>query len=75
MSDASLFSHFYAYWKCVIFSNIVYEAIVVAAYMMLLIESFAATTYGAPDQDALWRKDKQKLPLPVSFECRLIIVS
>ena len=42
---------------------------------MLLIESFAATTYGAPDQDALWRKDKQKLPLPVSFECRLIIVS
>jgi len=48
-------------------SEILYEAIVVAAFMMLLIELFAATSHTGNSQDALIQKDKTKLPLPFCF--------
>ena len=35
--------------------------------MMLLIELFASTSHTGTSQDALIQKDKQKLPLPVSY--------
>jgi hypothetical protein len=45
----------------------VYEAIVVSAFMFLLVESIAATTEIGTTQAALLKKDKNKLPAPVSL--------
>jgi hypothetical protein len=45
--------------------TIVYVAIVVSAFMMLLVESVAANTNAGSTQEALMKKEKTKLPAPV----------
>lgn len=47
---------------------IVYVAIVVSAFMMLLVESVASASLTGTTQEALLKKDKTKLPFPVSPE-------
>ncbi|KAF8520864.1 DUF300-domain-containing protein [Hysterangium stoloniferum] len=45
-------------------SETLYEAIVVGAFMFLLIESVASTTENGTSEAALLKKDKSKLPFP-----------
>ncbi|KAF8515634.1 organic solute transporter Ostalpha-domain-containing protein [Gautieria morchelliformis] len=45
-------------------SVVLYEAIVISAYMLLLVESLASVTQAGTTQAALLKKDKSKLPFP-----------
>ncbi|KAF8588171.1 DUF300-domain-containing protein [Ramaria rubella] len=45
-------------------SEVLYEAIVISAFMLLLVESIASTSDLGTTQAALLKKDKKKLPAP-----------
>ncbi|CAE6527879.1 unnamed protein product, partial [Rhizoctonia solani] len=47
-----------------LFCSIVYEAITISAFMLLIIQYVASTSSGKTAEGALARKDKEKLPIP-----------
>lgn len=53
----------YTYYS---FVQVAYEAVTISAFMLLLIEFVAATSYEGRAEAAIVRKDKRALPLPVS---------
>ncbi|KAF8232721.1 DUF300-domain-containing protein [Tricholoma matsutake] len=65
VATISFFSYrFFRQYTYYSVSEVVYEATVVAAFMMLLIESFASTAHASTSGEALLRKDKCSLPFP-----------
>ncbi|KAF6754667.1 organic solute transporter Ostalpha-domain-containing protein, partial [Ephemerocybe angulata] len=55
---------FFRYYTYYSFIYIIYEAITLGAFLMLLIEYVAATATGNSADKAIERKDKRPLPLP-----------
>ncbi|CEL53042.1 Transmembrane protein 184C OS=Xenopus laevis GN=tmem184c PE=2 SV=1 [Rhizoctonia solani AG-1 IB] len=51
----------YTYYSLVV---IIYEAITISAFMLLIIQYVASTSSGKTAEGALARKDKEKLPIP-----------
>ncbi|EUC64468.1 polysaccharide lyase family 1 protein [Rhizoctonia solani AG-3 Rhs1AP] len=51
----------YTYYSFVV---IIYEAITISAFMLLIIQYVASTSSGKTAEGALARKDKEKLPIP-----------
>ncbi|KAF8574754.1 DUF300-domain-containing protein [Ramaria rubella] len=58
------FFHDYTYYSLI---EVVYEAVTLSAFMLLLVEYVAATATGDKAENALLRKDKQPLPFPFCF--------
>ncbi|KIJ43075.1 hypothetical protein M422DRAFT_170381, partial [Sphaerobolus stellatus SS14] len=54
----------YTYYSLV---EVVYEAVTISAFLLLLIQYVAATASGSKAENALLRKDKQPLPFPFCF--------
>ncbi|CCO37959.1 Transmembrane protein 184C AltName: Full=Transmembrane protein 34 [Rhizoctonia solani AG-1 IB] len=60
----------YTYYSLVV---IIYEAITISAFMLLIIQYVASTSSGKTAEGALARKDKEKLPIPWSVLQYVII--
>lgn len=54
----------YYYYSLV---EIIYEAVTISAFMLLIIEFVATTASGDKVENAIARKDKKSLPLPLCF--------
>ncbi|KAF8484305.1 DUF300-domain-containing protein [Gautieria morchelliformis] len=54
----------YTYYSLI---EVVYEAVTISAFMLLLVEYVASTASGDKAENALLRKDKQPLPFPFCF--------